>query len=197
MKKMKKLNDKGYTLVEMIIVIAIIVILSSAAFITLSVLHTAKVRDAATTFYAEVNAMYAKAKGQQAYHDANGNGKMDTAEIDRGACYFLALYKDGDKLFVKRGVWASDGSKTYDDYLDNANSGKGINLSPYTTIDYTSADGGTVVNNISMDDTNPFMVSFNRSGRCIRGAGTYKFKKKNGGTLVTVTINVNGSYQIK
>ncbi|MDE6025198.1 MAG: prepilin-type N-terminal cleavage/methylation domain-containing protein [Lachnospiraceae bacterium] len=196
MKKIKRLNDKGYTLAEMIIVIAIIAVLSTAAFLTLSVLHTAKVRDAATTFYAEVNAMYAKSKSQQAYHDANNDGKMDASELDKNAVYVLALYKDGQKLFIKRGVRDGSGSLSYDDYLGNNNGGKGLNLSPYTTITYKAA-GSSTTTDITNDVSSPFIISFDKRGTCTDGVGTYQFKKKDGGTLVTVTINKNGSYQIK
>ena len=40
-------NNSGYTLVELIIVLAIIVILTTAAFVTMSIMHTAKVKEAA------------------------------------------------------------------------------------------------------------------------------------------------------
>ena len=50
MKKRRILKrNEGYTLVEMIIVIAIIAILSAAAMVTISIIHNAKAKEAAST----------------------------------------------------------------------------------------------------------------------------------------------------
>lgn len=193
MKKIKRLNDKGYTLVEMIIVIAIIVVLSGAAFITLSVLHTAKVRDAASTFYAEVNALHAKSVSQKAYIDANDNGKLDPGELSDTCRFSLNLYKKGEKTYAQRVVRDSGIISTAN--LGNNNGGLGFNLSSYCRIKYTSADGSVVKDDMS--DTIQHYITFDSTGACIEGVGTYDFYKRNGGKLVTVTINSNGSYQIK
>lgn len=193
MKKIKRLNDEGYTLAELIIVLAIIVILSSAAFITLSVIHTAKAKDAATTFYAEINALHGRAKGQQAYHDDNANGTMDAGEFMDNTNFALCLYKVGEKTYLKKVV--RDSSGIYDTNMGNANGGLGLNLSPYIQIKYT-ADNNSYYKD-DMSPTEMHYIAFDSTGSCIEGVGTYEFCKKNGGKLVTVTINRNGSYRIK
>ena len=42
-------DNKGYTLIEMIIVIAIIAIMTGAAMVTITILHNAKAKEASIT----------------------------------------------------------------------------------------------------------------------------------------------------
>ena len=50
MKKRRIMKEnEGYSLIEMIIVIAIIAVMSAAAMVTISIIHNAKAKEAAST----------------------------------------------------------------------------------------------------------------------------------------------------
>ena len=97
----KKIDDNsGYTLVELIIVLAIIVILTTAAFVTMSIMHTAKVKEAAATFDAEITDLIARTRNQDVYQDTNQNGAMDSGEELPGYKYELGISYDGGKYYI-------------------------------------------------------------------------------------------------
>ena len=59
-----KHNNKGYSLVELIISMAIIVLLTGAAMLTMSMINSAKAREASVTFTSEISETSAKSKNQ-------------------------------------------------------------------------------------------------------------------------------------
>ncbi|MCM1170800.1 MAG: type II secretion system GspH family protein [Clostridium sp.] len=184
----KKMDDNsGYTLVELIIVMAIIVILTTAAMVTMSVMRTAKVKEAAATFDAEVTDLIARTRNQNVYQDANNNGVMDAGEELDGYKYELAIFPNGDKYYVSNYYLLPVGTHS------EVSAAKRKNLSAYVTVQYSDFDG--IYNNATI--TNTHTIRFDKSGACVDGAGVYKFLKKNGSVIATVTINKNGSHQIK
>lgn len=191
----KKIDDNsGYTLVELIIVIALIVILTTAAFITMSVMHTAKVKEAATTFDAEVTELVARCRNEQVYSDDNNNGAFDSGEEKPDYMYAICFYKKNGDLYIRKAfATGSLSSFSFNGAHNTSNNGKGIKVTSYAKVTYTDFDG-------SYDDVsvpNYHFIVFDKSGSCVKNPGIYKFYKKNGGLIATVTINKNGSHQIK
>lgn len=181
-------DNKGYSLVEMIIVIAIIVILSAAAYATLTVMHSAKAKEAATTFESEISELITKSKGQMCVvKDEDGDGKDELKPDYR---YCINVYTNGDKFYIRKGYWDS----VIDAYIFpaelNNNNGKGISLSAYVIVKYKALGGAE--STIDVDGVN---IVYDRSGMCIEGAGEFSFYKKSGGYISSVTLNKNGSHQ--
>lgn len=193
MKKRKFINDGGYTLVEMIIVIAVIAILTGAAFATLSILSTARTKEAATTFYSEVNTLRSRAMNETPEYDADHDGTKDTK--DPGLYHDLKIFRDGKNIYAKRSLASDATTDTGYDVVTNTNGGKGSSLTSYIELYYT-APGGTRTQ-LAVNDSDFSLVVFNKAGECISGYGTYEFCKKSGSTITTVTINKNGSCRIK
>ncbi|MCM1084075.1 MAG: type II secretion system GspH family protein [Clostridium sp.] len=184
----KKIDDNsGYTLVELIIVMAIIVILTTAAFVTMSVMHTAKVKEAAATFDAEVTDLIARTRNQDVYQDTNNNGVMDAGEELPDYKYELAISYIGEKYYVSNYFLLPGGTHS------EVSAAKRKSLSTYVTVQYSDFDGTYV----DVAITSVRTIRFDKSGACVDGAGVYKFLKKDGSVIATVTINKNGSHQIK
>lgn len=179
-------NNSGYTLVELIIVLAIIVILTTAAFVTMSVMHTAKVKEAAATFDAEVTDLIARTRNQDVYQDTNQNGIKDFGEELPGYKYELGISYEGGKYFINN--WFLTPGGTHSEAATKRKS-----MSAYVRIQYSDFDGVYVDDAVADGHT----IRFDKSGACVEGAGVYKFLKKDGSVIATVTINKNGSHQIK
>lgn len=180
-------DNRGYSLVEMIIVIAIIVILSAAAYATITVMHSAKAKEAATTFESEISELITKSKGQMCV--VEGVDGKDELKPDYRYC--ISVYKNDDgKFYLKKGYWNS----VTDTYIFpaelNNNKGKGISLSAYVIVKYKALGGAE-----STIDESGINIVYDRSGMCIEGAGEFSFYKKSGSYISSVTLNKNGSHQ--
>lgn len=182
-------DNKGYSLVELIIVIAIIVVLSAAAYATLTIMHSAKAKEAASTFESEISELITKSKGQMCVvKDEDGDG-IDDLKPDYRYC--INVYKDSDgKFYLRKGYWDSvTDAYTFPIELNNS-SGKGTSLSAYVIVKY-KALGGTE----NTVDASGISIVYDRSGMCIEGAGEFSFYKKSGSYISSVTLNKNGSHQ--
>lgn len=201
-RRMKKLNNKGYSLVELIIVIAIIVVFSAAALITMSVMHNAKAKEAAITFDSEISELIHNSKNRACDPDGDGiisenpDGDDSTNDSEKLYSFGIRLHSDGDKCYlqnvlVKNGVYESN--STYE-AANNPNGGKGTSLSAYVYVEYTNLSGDkTVIGDGSSDEV---IISYKRDGSCSVGAGHYDFMRTNSDTMVaTMTLNKNGSHQ--
>ena len=193
-RRMKKLNNKGYSLVEMIIVIAIVAVLTGAAMITLSVMHNAKAKEAAITFESEVSELLSNSKNRVC--DPNGDGVIEDSEKEYSVG--LRVHKSGDKCYVQQ-VLVKDGlyvsNSTYES-ANNPNNGKGISLSVYVSVIYTDKSGNTI--NIGESSGDEVLIHYKRNGSCDLGYGTYEFvRTSSNSTVATMTINKNGSRQSK
>lgn len=186
-----RLNNKGYSLVELIIVIGIIVVMTGVATVTVTLINSAKAKEASVTFSSELSDLQTKSKGQIVSLTDAATGVTDTYP---DYTFAIRLYKDGSKCYIQKGYCDDTGAFTA--FTDNnANSGKGTSLSSRITIKYTDTVTG---NQIEIDDSgNEMVISFDKNGRCISGSGVYDFYKKNGNLVDTVSIKKNGSYQNK
>ncbi|MDE5873621.1 MAG: type II secretion system GspH family protein [Lachnospiraceae bacterium] len=183
----KKIDDNsGYTLAELIIVLAIIAVLTTAALVTMTVMRTAKVKEAAVTFDEEITDLIARTRNQDVYQDTNNNGIMDSGEELPGYKYEMGITYENDKYYINNWYYLPGGT-----HSEAATKRK--NLSAYVRIQYTDFDG-TYVNTTVTDG---HTIRFDKSGACVDGAGIYRFLKKDGSVIATVTINKNGSHQIR
>jgi prepilin-type N-terminal cleavage/methylation domain-containing protein len=191
-------ENKGYSLVEMIIVIAIIAILSAGAMVTVTLINSAKSKEAGVTFDSEVSNLIAKSKSQIPKFKLTAGD----SEVEHKDYYFaIAVYKDDDgKYYLANGYYSkSSGFKTYD--CENANDGKGKSISSRVAIDYTEGSKNSGLMTVDIDGTSvdsAYVVAFDRTGRCVSGVGTYSFRKSSTDVVLDeVTINANGSHQSK
>ncbi|MBQ8085467.1 MAG: prepilin-type N-terminal cleavage/methylation domain-containing protein [Lachnospiraceae bacterium] len=185
-------NNGGYSLVELIIVIAIIVIMTGVSFVALSVMHSAKAKEAASSFETELAMVSSSAKNKSIDYDMDGN-------LDKGYSMGLRVYLASDnKIYVQRCVVDSTGTMlnvaSTDVYIKSVNVGKGMGtcLSAYVDVIYVDASGTET----KIDSSHEMYLAFNKKGECTNGYGTYKFLKKNGSKVATVRINKNGSYHV-
>lgn len=183
-----KKNNKGYSLVEMIICIAIIAVLSAVAMVTVTMIHSAKAKEAAVTFTSELSDTAIKSKNQVVtMEDADGN-------IVKYPKYnhCLKLYETDGKYYLKKGYYNPEGTDEATKYIfvdtENVNGGKGISLSSRVYVTFTGSTG-------SESDVTTSYIVYDRKGRCIQGDGLYSFYKTSGSLIADVKINKNGSYQ--
>lgn len=192
-------ENKGYSLVEMIIVIAIIAVLSAAAMVTITLINSAKAKEASVTLESEISALKAKAKSQVPRFDS-GSG---TVEEHKDYYHAIAVYKDGDKFYVAKGYYKVDsGQKQFQTFgADNANSGKGQSISSKVAINYVpgSKNSGVFEDSdlfgLTADSGKKWVIAYDQNGRCISGVGEYELNKMPGNIPIDeISINANGSH---
>ena len=93
-------NNKGYTLIEAIIVIAIMAILAGMAFVTLNVVHQAKYNAAINTFENELSSLWIKTKalsqGKKLDNAKDVDELIGTGEAGKyPLCMLIAKTSDG------------------------------------------------------------------------------------------------------
>lgn len=197
MKKRLLKNNEGFSLVELIVVIAIILVFSTAGLISVSLINNGKAKDAGMSFNAEVSTILSRGKSENVILTDDlkktDGSNVDASTLDTKDCRFaLRLYKDSDgKYYVQNGFihYGAGNTETFI-YSESANKsgGKGRCLT------------GNIV--IKLDDTeitasNPVIIRFSRDGSCKSGYGTYKFCLKSGKVSSTIVINKNGTRQTK
>ena len=210
-------KNKGYSLVEMIIVLAIVLILAGLALVSLTLVNTARAKDASNKFSSEVNQVRKKAidmvpsKGNDPYFDETKDYR-----------YGLVLYVENGKYQTDQVVVEKNSSGKYV-YKDNA-SGTGIShaypaydtsgnpvrenvkYSSRVEVRFTGKNTSFLNGNSNdMDDekagaTNTekaVCIVFDRHGNCVAGAGVYSFYKKNSNRVARVIVRQNGSIEVR
>lgn len=201
--KNHKKYDRGFTLVELIIVIAIIAVMSVVGLSTVSMINSAKAKEAGVTFDAEVADMVTKAKSQ-VYVDNSGSSEVWKPEYR----HCLMVYKHADgKYYLRHGYYDSDMNNTSyateeDRYLfnivDNNNDQKGVSLSNRIDITYidTANNQYKINNSGASDSVNHVYIVFNPDGTIRNGAGKYTVYKSNGNEVTQLTVRKNGSHKL-
>ena len=187
-----RLNDKGYSLVEMIICIAIIAIMTGVAVVTVSLINSAKAREASVTFTSELSDMYTKSKNQMVVISDVKYPKYN---------HCLYLHSDGTRTYIKKGYYNPAGTDEATKYIytgvDTPNSGKGVSITSSVTIKYKDSAG--VEKSITGTDSGTSLkgvyIIYDRNGRCIEGSGLYTFCKDEDVVIAEVGLKKNGSYQ--
>ena len=192
---MKK--NEGYSLVEMIIVIAIIAVMSGAAMVTIAIIHNAKAKEAASTFEDVLAETQSNAKGKMCVID-DGIG-MNRADA------LLCFSRHATKYYVQEGYYKGNGASLTDknsyDFVNTKDlrSGKPVSFSAYVAVKY-KANGATDESDIGLLDSEsagnqPVYIIYDRQGMCINGSGEFNFYRNSKNTLLsTVVLNKNGSH---
>lgn len=195
---MKK--NKGYTLVELIIVIAIMAIMTGVAFVTLNVIHQAKYTTAITTLENEISTLWIKTKaisqGSVQTTPSSADAKSiyplgmlisenkDSSDDVRDGSYEVILgYYDGTS-FIPKEVTA-----VLTDIID---------------IKYTapSSDTGQKHTVLTKENTNNYnetvFIQFNKSDGSVRyGAGTYEIYYNDDSVGAVYLDPVTGNHYVK
>lgn len=183
-------NNKAYSLVEMLIVLAIIGIAATISLISITVINSARAKEASVVFDSEVANIITKSKNM-------------TPDNDPNKCYALVMYNENNKIKVCQAVYdKSTKSYTYDeDSLVTFSSRvsvsfDGSSFKAGTDPEELVADysGGSAVKDKGDEAV---FIRFDKKGRCVSGYGTFKFYKKNGNQIARVTIRQNGSHESK
>lgn len=182
----KESSNKGFTLVEFIIVIAIIAILTGVSFVTLSMISSGRAKEAATSFESELTDMVTKSKNQVVV-DNSGVQQPNFRQ-------YLEVYKSSTGNYhLRRGYYDPDTS-TYTAYVDsNGNTLRDVNLTSRVTVVYRTVDGTAV----DIGEDSPVYIVYDNSGYCVEGNGTYEFYKNNDSLVAEVSVRKNGSHQYK
>lgn len=182
-------KNEGYSLIEMIIVIAIIAVMSAAAMVTINIIHNAKAKEAASTLEDALS---------EAQNNAKGKMCVVSGTQQPNYRYALCVYKDGTKFYVKKGYYKGDSfaKNKYDSYefdpAENVGGGKGTSFSTYVTMRYTDAAGTT--RDIGDGDDAVFII-YDKQGNCMYGYGQFEFRRSGKGNLLTtLNLNKNGSH---
>ncbi|MBR6173950.1 MAG: prepilin-type N-terminal cleavage/methylation domain-containing protein [Eubacterium sp.] len=196
MKKHK--NDRGYSLVEMIIVIAIIAIVATLAIVSITLIHSARAKEAAVTVDEEIATLITKSKNMKC---EKGSDWQYAARI-----YY---HVDDQKYYFQKGYYNTS-TKQYDFTTgDTESDGKGKSLTGYVDVkfngtreilsdDLKTTGSQVIAANNAMEIKSVVWgvpIRFNKDGSCATGYGNYSFLKKNGNEVANDYIRQNGSHQ--
>ncbi len=162
MKKLRE-NNQGYTLVEMIICIAVIAILSGMAVLTISSIRTAKATAARESFDQEIAALQMRTKSQ-----------------DRNNA--IQIVKADDNYNVYYGTYTSSGGFVANNPSD-----------PDAVLDRVEIHRTYSPEGVNDEVVNDMVFQFNKSDNyVITGYGIYDFYKPGSSHPIgSVTINRN------
>lgn len=179
-------NKKGYTLVEMVIVICIIAILAVMSLVSVTIINSARAKNACIRIGSEINEVKTKSK------------VMTTAGSDG---YGLVVYKDGNNVINCCTALYDKSANTYTLVSDS-------NVVLSSTVDvkftgtrkkYSDATTTETVNDELVTDlsSDPLLITFNKKGNCLSGYGDICFYKKNGTQVARIHITSNGSVDVR
>lgn len=185
---MKK--NEGYSLVEMLIVIAIIMVLTGMAYITIRILSSASARDKAIDFDTEIATLAAKSRNMDAKFV---NPDDSTDEYDQ---FSLFIYRPhgGDEVYEAPGYYSTTTNNYYVDVPNGKKYNRKISvqydgsLPAWNEIHYR----GSSIDIIAA-------IRYNRRGECVAGYGNYKFTtdRSSGNAVASTKIRQNGSHETK
>ncbi len=191
---MKK--NQGYTLIEMLIVIAIMAILSGVAVVTLNVIKEAKCNAAMNTFENQISATWIKTKAL-----SQGKIQANPTSTDEKATYPLSLLvkKNTDNDDVRDGSYEM--ILGYDNGLGFVEKERLAVLTDIISIKYISGASQrhrTLTSAAEGDSTDSILIQFNKSDGSVKyGAGTYEiiYNDRVFGTIIL--DEVTGNHYIK
>ena len=187
MKKRFFTKNEGYSLVEMRIVIAIVLVLATGALLSYSVVHSARAKEGAIKVGAEFNELK--------------NRCMNMAPEDSSHDYYaMAMYNDAQDVthitLVSHNVAGS-----YDDVPDTDVMLSSTVRVMFDTGSYYEADGTTKVDVTTEtapgSKASPIYICFDKRGNCYSGYGEYKFYKNRGNKVARVNVKQNGGIDVR
>ena len=187
-------NNYGYSLVELIIVMAIIIVLAATATISYTMIHSAKAKDAAIKLNSELNELKTRSMNMTPREN----------DTDPYSNYALELYTDGDTPHIQL-VKFNTNTNVYEDIDDTD-----INLSSSVRVQFTGVflgeNSSTKWNKTDYvsghkgatgENDSPVYICFDKRGNCYSGYGEYNFMKSNGTTVAHVKVGMNGSISVR
>ena len=196
-------KNKGYSLIEMIITIAIIAILATIATVSVTIIHSARAKDSALKLDAQVAQLITKNKNMTVEMD----DLSDPLHPKKINCNNgLMIYHEDERYKISE-VYVKPDGKYLTDASNDPILGETITLPKTVEVEFE----GTYIsflNAVSFDrsggyhpatigGTGPVCIVFDRRGECKSGYGTYSFKKNNGNVVSKVTIRKNGSHEVR
>ena len=192
MNKQLSKDNSGYSLVELLIVMAIIAVLAAAAMVSYTMIHSAKAKDAAIKLNSEVNELKTRCMNMK-------------PSDDKYTRYALSLYSASDGTEHICLVQYNKTTNVYD-YIAEED----INLSSSVKAEFTGKCRSYNLSNLwsktdyipggkdeVSEDKTPVYICFDKRGNCYSGYGEYNFKKKNGNIVAHVNIGMNGSISVR
>ncbi len=188
-------KDNGFSLVEMIIVIAIILVLSTGALLSYTVIHSARAKDAAVKLGSETNALKTMCMNM-----SPGDTTHDY--------YALAMYNESSGTTHICKVLHVAGSANEYEYIDDED----VNLTSSVDVKFegsslafhdsdsalaTATSGQDTPGDKDANTKSPIYICFDKRGNCYSGYGTYYFYKNNGSQVARVKISQNGSIDVR
>lgn len=189
---MKK--NKGYTLIEMLIVIAIMAILAGVAVVTIGIIKNARCTAAVNSFQNQVSSLWIKTKAiSQGSVQASPTGK-DASDKYPLCMRILKNSDSGDD--VKDGAY---------ELILGYNTGSGFEeketvavLTDIININYTPVGDQHTLNTYDGNNITSAIIQFNKSdGSVVYGAGTYNIMYNNR-TFGSIHIDrISGNHYMK
>ena len=170
-------KNKGYTLVEMLIVITIMVIFSGLSFVVLAIIKDAKRTTAVNTFDSQISSCLVRTKA------VSGKGVnsdpycmlIQKRSDNKGQYGIIMGYYSAGKIVNDKGVELS---------VDNDNDCVAILPREVEGIKY---DNKSIAEQSSMNSGDKYLIQFNKAdGSVTYGAGTYE--------LISTRNRVTGTY---
>lgn len=193
---MKK--NKGYTLIEMLIVIAIMAILSGVAFVTLGVMRQAKYNASISAFQTQLSNLWIQTKAiSQSKVQASPTSSENSAKYP--LCMIVTLNED-DTDDVRNGSFVvKSGYNLGSDFDENEDL---TTLTHLVKIKYTPTNSKQVHDKTNLDGSGyiagDLIIQYNKSDGSVKyGAGTYDFYY-NDRVVGTVHLDsVTGNHYVK
>ncbi len=212
-------KNRGYSLVEMIIVLAIVIILAGLSLVSLTLVNTARAKDASNKFGSEVSQVRKKAiemkpaKANDPYFDDTkadnyrfgiviykNDGKFQTEQvIVEKTASGTYKYRDGGTAGVSHSYPAYDSSGTpirenvqYSSKVDVTFEGHYVSF-----VDGSSWDTTDKKKPGAIDTDDAICILFDKHGNCVSGYGEYRFYKRNSNQVARVVVRQNGSIEIR
>lgn len=178
------MKNKGYTLVEMLIVIAIMGILAGLSFVTFTIVDQARCSSAVNTLNNQMSNCLIQTKA--------------TSSVDKPMCMVIKKRKSDNVYVIMKGNLETTGLTGVDDTSDEKC--EAILPRQITNIKYTPADKSQILK--SDTDEQPMILQFVKSdGSVCYGAGQYDlYTKKSGTERIYASIYVDpvsGKHYIK
>lgn len=192
-------KNQGYTLIELIIVLAIIAILSAMSFVTIGIIRQAQYNSAASTLSNQMGSLLVKTKAVSEAKDeplcmlVHRYSKMvtlDDGKVIRKGSYVLILGYDTGSGFVVKNTGNAfsedDTSIIAEDILTNI-----------ITIKYNTTDS-VACGITGLSDTEHMIIEFKKSDGSVRyGSGSYEIIY-NDRTVATVKLDATtGNHYLK
>lgn len=189
-------NNKGYTLIEMIIVIGIMAILTGVAVVTIGIIKDARCTAAVNSFQSQVSALWIKTK---AISQGSVQSDSEKTSSDVEAVYPLCMQ-------ILKNTDSSDDVKdgAYEmilGYCTDAGFQEKETVAVLTEIidiQYSPVGSEHELNSYDDNDITSVIIQFNKSnGSVAYGAGTYKIMYNDNSYGSIYIDRISGNHYIK